>query len=88
MPVCPDRMCFLLVDMKRTGPKAGPNIFGLKAGGFPYFFRDSSTATARSTVIPGGACADETLLTSTTHQRCPVCFYDSGIISLMDMLSM
>ena len=84
MPVFLDLMCFPLVDMKRTGPKAGPNIFGSKAG----VFRLSSTATARSTVIPGGACADETLLTSTTHQRSPVLFYDSGIISLMDMLSM
>ena len=52
MPVLPDMMCFPLICMKRTGPKAGPNIFGLKAGFLPYFFRDSSTATATETVIP------------------------------------
>ena len=44
--------CFLFAHMKRADPKASPSIFGSKIRLFPYFFRDSSTATARSTVIP------------------------------------
>ena len=52
MPVFPDRMCFLLIDTERTGPKAGPNIFSSKVGDLPSYFRDSSTATATETVIP------------------------------------
>ena len=52
MPVLPDMMCFPRICVKRTGPKAGPNIFSSKVKVFPYFFRLSSTATATETVMP------------------------------------
>ena len=52
IPVLPDMMCFPRICVKRTGPKAGPNIFSSKVKVFPYFFRLSSTATATETVMP------------------------------------
>ena len=45
-------MYFLLHNMKRADPKVSPNIFSSKVGFFPYFFKDSSTATATETVLP------------------------------------
>ena len=52
MPFFREMMCFLLMNMKRADPKVSPNIFSSKVRILPYYFRDSSTATATETVIP------------------------------------
>ena len=41
-------MCFLVIFLR----KVGFELFQFKSRDFPYFFRDSSTATATETVIP------------------------------------